>query len=147
MELATAMIKSIGGETFVKTNIEKWTGKNVAGVKKFNEQDAMSVYASSFNYESVIRASCDDYRAGTFEDITQQEEDQKAGRKLDADVLVLYSAGYLGSRYNVQEVWSQWMGKGKLETDGFADGVGHFIPEEAPERTADAIRLFYSRHT
>lgn len=146
VDLATAMIKSLGAEEFVKTNIERWAGQNAAGVAKFNEQDAKSVYGDSFKYESVIRASCDDYRAGAFEDITQQEEDQRAGRKLEVDVLVLYSAGYLGSRYNVEEVWNQWMGNAFLETDGFKDGVGHFMPEEAPERTAEAIQRFYSRH-
>ncbi|CAG8976014.1 hypothetical protein HYALB_00007541 [Hymenoscyphus albidus] len=146
VDLATAMMKSLGAETFIKANIERWAGSNATAVARFNEQDAKSVYASSFKYDSVIRASSDDYRAGAFEDITQQEEDQIAGKKLDVDVLALFSAGYLGSRYNVEEVWREWMGSGVLEVNGFGGGVRHFIAEEAPEKTSEAIQRFYARH-
>ncbi|CAG8960717.1 hypothetical protein HYFRA_00002253 [Hymenoscyphus fraxineus] len=146
LNLATAMINSLGAETFIKSNIERWAGSNPAAVARSNEQDAKSVYTSSFKYDSVIKASCDDYRAGAFEDVTQQEEDQRAGKKLDVDVLALYSAGYLGSRYDVEEVWREWMGSGVLEVIGFGDGVGHFIAEEAPGKTSEAIQRFYTRH-
>lgn len=64
---------------------------------------------------------------------------------MDGDVLVLYSARLLPTRGKV-ESWNEWMGKGRLETRGFGDGVGHFVAEEAPERTAEAVREFYEAH-
>ncbi|KAF4635650.1 hypothetical protein G7Y89_g2439 [Cudoniella acicularis] len=146
VDFATVMIKAQGGDIFVRSLFTRWAGRNELSNKKLDEHDAIDVYAKSFKYESVIRASCDDYRAGAQEDIKLQEEDQKAGRKIDIDVLALYSAHYLGKRYDIQEVWSEWMGKGKLEVEGFGDGVGHFIAEEVPEKTASAMVAFYNKH-
>ncbi|TVY73616.1 Fluoroacetate dehalogenase [Lachnellula suecica] len=146
VEVATHMIGAQGGGVFVQTCLNRWVGKSDIGSFSFKEHDAVKVYSDSFKYESVIRASCDDYRAGAEEDIQLQDEDQKEGRKVDIDVLVLYSADYLGKRYDLQEVWQKWMGKGKLEVEGFGDGVGHFIAEEAPEKIASAIQSFYNQH-
>jgi hypothetical protein len=44
--------------------LDRWIGKSAAGQEKFKQHDAIQVYADSFKAESVIRASCDDYRAG-----------------------------------------------------------------------------------
>jgi hypothetical protein len=147
VEIATEMIKAQGGDTFVRTCLNRWVGKSDAGLANFKENDAIDVYGNAFKYESVIKASCDDYRAGAQEDIQLQQEDQKTGSKVDIDVLALYSADYLGKRYDLRQVWREWMGKGKLEVEGFGDGVGHFIAEEAPRQTASAILSFYSNHS
>jgi hypothetical protein len=64
---------------------------------------------------------------------------------MDVDVLLCYSATFLGGRGKI-EVWDEWMGKGKLEKKGFGDGIGHFVAEEAPELTAEAIGGFYKDH-
>ena len=140
------MIKAQGGDNWVKMCLNRWMGKSSVGQEKFRENDAVEVYAESFKQESVIRASCDDYRAGAMEDVREQEEDQKSVRKVDCDVLVLYSQKYLGGRYDVKAVWDEWMGKGKLEVEGLTGEVGHFLAEEAPEETAKAVVDFYERH-
>jgi hypothetical protein len=110
------------------------------------ENSAIDTYANTFKQESVIRASCDDYRAGAMEDSKLQVEDQKEGRKIDIDVLAIYSSEYLGGRYDVRKVWEEWMGKGSLEVEGIEEGCGHFVAEEASERTAAAIVTFYEKH-
>lgn len=46
----------------------------------------------------------------------------------------------------MKKVWTEWMGKGELQTLGLPE-VGHFIPEESPERVADAISSFYLKIT
>jgi hypothetical protein len=145
VDLATEMIMAFGGDKYVRTNVQRWLGKNETAVQKLKENDAVKVYADSFKYEHVIRASCDDYRASAFEEIQEHEDDQREGRKMDCDVLICYSATFLASRGKI-EVWEEWMGKGKLETNGFGDGVGHFVAEEAPEQTAEAIVAFYNKH-
>jgi hypothetical protein len=131
----------------VKTCLNSWVGKSSAGKEKLKEHDAVEVYAGAFRAESVIRATCDDYRAGAKEDSQLREEDQKEGRNLESDFLVLFSKGYLGGWYDVEEVWSEWMGgNGKLEVHEIEGGVGHFLAEEDPEETARLVRSFYGRH-
>ncbi|RDL35799.1 putative Fluoroacetate dehalogenase [Venustampulla echinocandica] len=146
VEVATSMIKSQGGDVFTKMLFSRWAGRNPAGDATLQENDAVNVYANSFKYESVIRAACEDYRAGAQEDIQRQEQDQKDGRKLDVDTLLLYSAAYLGSSCDVKQVWEAWMGSGKLEGQAFEEGVGHFIAEEAPAAATLAIVSFYRSH-
>jgi hypothetical protein len=63
-----------------KTCLNRWVGKSSAGQEKFKEHDTIEVYADAFKAESVIRATCGDYRAGAMEDSQLQEEDQKGGR-------------------------------------------------------------------
>jgi hypothetical protein len=131
----------------VKTCLNSWVGKSSAGKEKLKEHDAIEFYAYAFKAERVIRATCDDYRAGAMEDSQLQEEDQKEGRKIESVVLVLFSKGYLGGRYDVEKVWNDWMGEnGKLEVHGIERGVGHFLAEEDPEGTARVVRSFYKRH-
>lgn len=145
VELAQDMIKAYGGDKWVKMCIDRWAGKNKTSLAKLKSDNAVNVYAQFFNKATVVHASCDDYRAGANEDVKLQEKDQKAGRKIDIDVLALYSADYLGKRYDVQKVWEEWMGKGNLEVENVGDGCGHFIAEEKPEQTAAAIVKFYER--
>jgi hypothetical protein len=145
VEIASTMIKAQGGDAWVRMCLDRWLGRSASGQSKFREQSAVDVYAESFKQESVIRASCDDYRAGAMEDATLQEEDQKAGRKVDVDVLCVFSQGYLGSRYDVKQTWSEWMGKGKLDVKGIEGGIGHFLAEEDPESTARVVSEFYER--
>ena len=46
---------------------------------RVEEHGAVRVYAACFGREEVVRASCDDYRAGAEEDVVAQEEDQRMG--------------------------------------------------------------------
>jgi len=131
----------------MRTCLKRWVGKSEAGRERFEANDAVEVYGEFFKKESVVRASCDDYRAGGQEDIEEQVRDQEEGRKIESDVLVVYSAEYLGKRYDLKKVWTEWVsGKGSLEAVGLGGGVGHFIAEEAAEETAKAIVDFYNKH-
>jgi hypothetical protein len=136
-----------GGDVFMRTCISRWVGKSSVKRAKLEEHDAMEVYGQFFKLESVVRASCDDYRAGGQEDVDEQVQDQKEGRKIDGDLLVIGSSEYLERRYDLKAVWSEWVsGKGSLEVLGFGIGCGHFIAEEAPVETANALLSFYNGH-
>jgi len=140
------MISAFGGDKYTLSNLARWKGQNETGITKLQENDAENVYAQAFKYEHVIRATCDDYRASAEEELGEHEDDQKAGRKVDCDVLVLYSDAFLGSRGKI-EVWQDWVGeKGTLETRGIGGGTGHFLAEEAPEETAEKMLAFYRAH-
>ena len=140
------MIMAQGGDVWTKMCLDRWVGKNPAGLARLCENGAVDIYAGFFRKEQVVRATCDDYRAGAQEDVLLQEEDQMVGRKVDVDVLAIYSADYLGKRYDVRKVWEDWMGKGTLEVEGLGNGLGHFIAEEAPEKISAAILKFYEKH-
>lgn len=145
-ELTEEMIKAYGGERWAKMCIDRWAGSDKDSLAKLKSDNAVNVYAQFFNTIYVGHATCDDCRAGANEDVKQQEKDQKAKRKIrNIDVLVLYSAEYLGKRYDVQKVWEEWMGEGELEVKSVGNGCGHFIAEERPEQTAAAIVKFYQK--
>ncbi|TVY35054.1 Fluoroacetate dehalogenase [Lachnellula occidentalis] len=146
VEVATELIMAQGGDAFVRMCLNRWVGNNDQGLAKFKSNDSIAIYADSFKYESVIRATCDEFRAGAEEDIQLQCEDQRAGRKVDVDVLLLCSES-LFKEYNMGQVWREWMGKGTVQGGQFGGGIGHFIAEEAPEKAADLIRRFYIRCT
>lgn len=141
------MIQVYGGDKWAKMCIDRWRGKNDASLEKIQANGAIEKYAQFFKTGYVIHASCDDYRSGSDEDVRLQEKDQNAkkARKIEIDTLVLYSADYLGKRYDVKKVWEEWMGKGELEVEQIGDGCGHFIAEEKPVETAAAILKFYNK--
>lgn len=148
VHLATTMIQAQGGDVWARTCLDRWVGKLDIGVAKSREQGAMDVYEDFFKNDSVVRATCDDYRAGAEEDVQLQEEDQKMGRKVDMNVLAIYSKDYLGKRYHVRKIWEEWMKDDslyKLEVLPIGGGVGHFIAEEASEEVAAAVLGFYNK--
>ncbi|KAF2811892.1 alpha/beta-hydrolase [Mytilinidion resinicola] len=140
VELATKMITAYGGDKFCVDMIGRWVGNTPKGLARMKEGDSYKVYADSFLRESVIRATCQDYEAGAGVDVDVQKEDQKAGRKLQVPVLLIYGAEHIGRRFDVKKEWIDWVGEGVKITDrGLGDGIGHFAAEEAPEETTEAI--------
>ena len=93
-------------------------------------------YVRAFTPE-VIRASCDDYRAGAGIDVDIDRADRDAGRHIACPTLVLWGERSLG-RGTPLEVWQGWAD----DVQGQALPCGHFLPEEAPEATAAALQSF-----
>ncbi|KAL2060884.1 hypothetical protein VTL71DRAFT_8936 [Oculimacula yallundae] len=143
--LATKMILAFGGDEWATICLGRWSGSSPSSIEKFRSGRAWEVYQSHFTRQSVVEASCDDYRAGAEEDVVAQEEDQKAGRKMDCPVLKVYSELFLGKKYDMRAVWEEFMGQGTLEMVSIGNGAGHYVAEEAPEETAEAIVRFYER--
>jgi hypothetical protein len=144
-QLATTMIKQYGGASWCSEAILRWAGKTEQGLQSLKADGAIELYGAYFSQESVIRASCEDYRAGSAEDVDEQKQDQKLNKKLKIDTLVSYSSTYLGSRYDVHEVWKEWFtGPGSLRVEGIEGGIGHFIAEEAPKQISALISSFYT---
>lgn len=143
VELATSMISALGGPAWCSACCERWVGKSQTGQKSFRANNAVEIYSDYFANQEVVKASCEDYRAAAEEDVRLQRRDQAQGKKIDIPTLVLYSESYLGSRYNVAEVWKEWVGpRGTLRTEGLGGDVGHLLAEEAPEWTAKTIMNF-----
>jgi haloacetate dehalogenase len=102
------------------------------------EADAFAEYLRCFRNPETIRATCDEYRAGASIDLAHDRADK--GKKVTVPLLALWGErSGQGSGYDVLAVWRE-----HAETvTGQAIPSGHFLPEEAPEETARALRDFF----
>jgi len=140
--LATPMIVAYGGGKWCQETILRWVSQG-AGLESLRADDALAVYTGYFANESVVRASCDDYEAGSNEDVVMEREDQEVGRGIGVDTLLMFSKDYLGSRYDVPMGWKSFVMETAELKIGELTGVGHFLPEEAPEEVSEQVALFY----
>jgi len=122
-------------EFFVRHTLHAWLGAGAAFAP-----EALASYVGAFRNPSVVRAACEDYRAGFHIDRHDDGADLAAGRRIACPVLVLWGEQFgLGRAGNPIEVWERWA----VDVRGGALPTGHFLPEEAPEATADALLEFF----
>ena len=121
---------------FLLRKLEQWSGSR--GSAAF-APEAVEQYVRCFRDPDVIRATCEDYRAGASIDLEHDEADAVAGRRVECPALVLWGAeGFVGRAYDVLDVWSEYA----KEVSGHALGCGHFLAEEEPGATLTALRDF-----
>lgn len=90
---------------------------------------------------ATIHASCEDYRASATIDLEHDRADIGTGRRLSCPVLALWGGkGYVGNRYDVVDEWRAWAD----DVRGRALPSGHFVAEEAPDETRDALLGFFA---
>jgi hypothetical protein len=123
-----------GPGSFTQLNLRKALGaSNPAGIHTFESDDAVEVYTRQFSRPECVRGACADYAAAADQDVREQEADQAVGRKISTPVCVVYSRGNLGRMHDVETVWKEWIVEGtRVRFEGVGDGVGHYLPEEAP---------------
>lgn len=143
-EMAVRMIGAYGGGRWCGDMIARWCGTNERGLERMRDGGAEAVYAGFFDKREVIEATTRDYEAGATVDVEFESKAIADGRRIQVPLLLVYSAGFLPKRATkpILEVWSQpWSEGPHLITEcPIGGGVGHFVPEEAPEETADALR-------
>jgi haloacetate dehalogenase len=89
----------------------------------------------------TIHAICEDYRAASTLDFAHDEEDRRAGRRIEGSVLALWGRrGRLEEWYDVLDVWREWADDAR----GRGLDCGHFLPEEAPDETYTELRAFFA---
>ena len=124
-------------DLFLRQGFASWTD-NPGAITP----EAMGEYLRSYRKNSVIRASCEDYRAGASVDIELDRQDRDAGRRIQCPVLALWSTQ--GDEYHSSDpisIWRQWA----QDVTGFSLDCGHFLMEEAPEETAEALKKFFQQ--
>lgn len=100
---------------------------------------AYADYTQALADPEVIRAMCEDYRAGASYDVTADEADRGV-RQIAAPTQVLWGEkGAVGRWYDVLEVWRPWCADLRGEA---IKGAGHFLAEERPAETLAAILAF-----
>lgn len=98
---------------------------------------AIDEYVRCFSDPAAISASCADYRAAATIDL----EHDASGGTLSMPLLALWGEhSFVGRTYDVLEVWRSYAG----QVAGAALPSDHYLPEEAPQETAAALRKFFT---
>ncbi len=101
--------------------------------------EAVNEYVRCFNNPDAIHAMCEDYRAGASIDLNHDEADYT--NKITCPHLALWSAtGYVGRTQNVIDVWKDY----SENVTGHSLNCGHYIAEELPDETYEAVNNFLS---
>jgi haloacetate dehalogenase len=121
---------------YLRAKLLAWSKGNAGAF----DDAAFAEYARCFRDPACIAATCEDYRAAASIDLEHDAADGE--KRIEAPLLVLWGGkGLVGKLYDVPATWREKA----LHVEGRALDTGHFLPEEAPEETADALIRFFSR--
>ncbi len=102
---------------------------------------ALAHYRAFFSSPDRIHATCEDYRAGQSSDLAADEADRAAGKRIGCPVLALWGAvGVPSETAGPLHLWREWAN----DVAGKPIDSGHFLPEENPEATAEALTAFFA---
>ena len=105
------------------------------------EAQALKEYERCFCNAEALHSACEDYRASAGIDLVHDRESRVQGNKVACDMLVLWGArGVVNCLFDPMALW-QAQCSGVVA--GQAMAAGHFIPEELPGATADALQQFF----
>jgi haloacetate dehalogenase len=106
------------------------------------EPKALLEYERCFCNAEALHSACEDYRASAGIDLDHDREGRARGQQLACDLLVLWGErGVVNRLFKPLELWrAQCSGA----VTGQAMPAGHFIPEEMPVETAQALRDFFN---
>jgi len=126
----------VDAKTYLHAKLGGWG----SGGLGYIEPEALAEYERCFCRPEAIHTACEDYRASAGIDLEHDRESRASGRKVACDMLVLWGdRGVVNRMFKPLELW-QAQCAGSVE--GKAVPAGHFIPEELPEVTAEALREF-----
>lgn len=119
---------------YLRSKLAAWS----KGDSETFTEDAVAEYIRCFSDAACIAATCEDYRAAATIDLIHDEEDR--GKRLEMPVLALWGdKGLVGRLYDVQRIWSEHA----MVVEGVPLPAGHFLPEEVPDETANALKRFF----
>ena len=119
---------------FLESKMQHW-GKDRTAITN----DAFDEYLRCFSNPDTIHASCEDYRASASIDLEHDAAD--VGLKLDIPLLVLWGAtAMVGNKYDMLCAWQEVAN----DVTGFAVPGGHYLPEESPDETYQALLDFFT---
>lgn len=105
-------------------------GTRSAGMQPFTDE-AFAEYLRCLQLPGTAHAICEDYRASAGIDLQHDQQDRKAGLRVETPLLVLWGAeGVVGRCFDPLHEWRLIA----TNVQGKALPCGHYIPEEAPEQ-------------
>ena len=130
----------IGGapQAYLHTKLGGWGGSGTS----FIEPQAMAEYERCFCNTEAIHSACEDYRASAGIDLEHDRASRAQGEKIACDTLVLW--GERGVVNRLFQPLALWQAQCAGQVTGWAVPAGHFIPEELPQETAEALRGFFT---
>ena len=124
---------------YLEHTLASWTASKT--LECFS-QEALAHNRDWFCNPDRIAATCEDYRAGATVDYDHDKRDFEASNKIQAPLLALWGdKGIAKSVDDPLAVWRKWC----RDVTGRALSCGHFVPEEAPEATCDALSEFFAK--
>lgn len=102
------------------------------------DPEAVAAYHRSFRRERVVRACCEDYRAGLSLDLDHDRASRDADDRIECPLLVLWGGVRDRDSIDVMDVWEPWA----ADVQGGPLPCGHFVMEEAPDATLDELAPF-----
>ena len=125
-------------EHLIGADPERWFDHLTASGAHFTP-DALNEYRRCFRDPATIHATCEEYRAAATIDLDHDAAD--AHRKITCPLLVLSgSRGFVGSHYDPVTLWRDKA----VDVRGTALPSGHFLAEEAPRETTQALLTFFT---
>jgi haloacetate dehalogenase len=104
------------------------------------EDAVLDEYLQDFADPAHLAATCADYRAASTIDLEHDREDRAAGRRISVPLLAVWGeSSYVGRTFDVVGVWESYAD----QVTGCAAPSDHYVPEEAPEFTAQALTAFF----
>lgn len=104
------------------------------------EPQALAEYERCFCTPEAIHTACEDYRASAGIDLEHDRASRAQGDKIACDTLVLWGAQGVVQR--LFDPLALWQAQCSGTVSGQAVPAGHFIPEQLPDATAQALRAF-----
>ena len=103
---------------------------------------ALAHYHAAYQDPTRIHAMCEDYRAGRTSDFAHDEADRAAGRTIGCPLLALWGSTGLPANGGVDPLaaWRTWA----PGVTGQAIECGHYLAEENPAATAQALLAFFA---
>ena len=124
---------------FVKEKLKSWTASRT--LDAFDPR-ALAHYLAPFRDPSRVHAMCEDYRAGAYADFNLDKADRGAGNKITVPVLALWGdAGIATAAATPLDSWKAWA----TNVTGQPIVSGHFLTEENPQATTEALLAFFSQ--
>ena len=130
----------IGGDPQAYFELHVGAGMGLGAAPGRYPAAVLEAYRRAFDDPGAVEAMCEDYRAGASVDAAFDDADREAGRTIACPVLVLWGGrGGLPRFYrDVLEVWRPWA----PDVRGQALDASHFLPEDRPQETAEALLGF-----
>jgi haloacetate dehalogenase len=127
----------IGGDPayFVRRCLNSWS-RNAGSFP----DEVVAEYIRCFSKPGVIHGTCEDYRASATIDL--EHDRQERYKKIQSPLLVLWGGkSFISRAYDVLGIWRQYA----VNVEGRPIPSGHFLPEESPEETYDALVEFLDK--
>ncbi len=113
----------------------------VASGPRFYEPEALAEYERCMARPETIHGMCEDYRASAGIDIRHDLDSRQQGARIECDLQVLWGTrGVVHALFDPIKLW-------RLQCNGTVTGqalpCGHFIAEELPGPTAEALSAYF----